>query len=233
MKTLLYFLLGFILIFKISHSRGYNFSVDYEFSNGDDGKTQSVEIMNEFSLTDRIFLGFDFLTETTEGKDFKYFNFHHLINFEPSKDVTIGLQNSMRFYKAEEDEMKYHYEIKAIFSHSKEVGIYKNFTLENGYRRKFIGFEPDVLKSNFKLDLRIVEGVDFVSDLETYIGLNKGYNFDLTLATLYVGAGFNLLKGDFFKDVSLAVKYRIDLGGKEYENRKGLMISFSKPLNIF
>ena len=228
MRIFLIFSLTFVMLFKVSQAKSYDFAVDYELSKGDGGTTHTLEIMNEFSLTDRTSLGFDFLIEDTEGQKFKYFNFYHLLNFQISKDIRLGMQNGMRFYKLEDEEMRSHYEIKAIFSHFKEAGVYKNFTVENAYRRKFSAFEYDVLKSNFKLDLRIVESIDFVSDLETNVGLNKGYNYDLTLATIYLGVHFDLPK-----DMSLAVKYRRDFEGKEHDNRQGVMFSFSAPLNIF
>jgi hypothetical protein len=229
MGIFLGFILVFASLFSVVNAKSYDFTIDYEVSKGDAGTAHTTELMNDFSITDRTLIGFSFLFEKAKQEDFKYFDFYHLLTFEiPKTSFEIGFQNSLRFYKIEDEEIKNHYEARVILSHSKNDGFYKSFAVENGYRRNFSATSPDVLKSEFKLNLRATDGIDFVSKLETYVSLNKGYNFDLTLATLYAG-----LKFELSKNASISLKYRRDVGGKEEDNRRGLMLSFYKSLDIF
>jgi hypothetical protein len=223
------------LISTISMAIGaeYSFYLESEFSKGKKEKVTTLELGNQFSITDKTSVGANFYIEKTNTSDevskYKYSEYYHKMMFQ-MEDFKLGMRNMLRYYGAEGGEIHAFYEPRAILRHSSSVGVYQSSGVDLAYRRRF-SEEADFLKLVAMVDFKLTDGISYSTMIDSIFvanSKNSELNNKLYLATLFTGLTFDLPYNSSFY-----VQYKIDVAGKVNDDKKkGIFIGFSKSLNV-
>lgn len=211
----------------------------------------SLELDNEFGITENSSIEVNFYSEKdtfleSNNKphvgwvpNLQYAELGNKLNFPLSANWDAAIENLLRFYGSggPKDTYKPMYQIRGFLKHLSPRSFLQEQRAELFYKRAFNAI-ADTLRLRVSFIFNASQNVKFLLQSDNFFSINKNgtseinsYKFKgnakITDAILYIGPTFLLKNGN-----AISTVLRYDIGGKGTQNKKGILIGYSKDINF-